>query len=178
MFIVIKAAPRRALQKVAALLIIAVVTLAGLSIGESVSAHTDFAGSTPSDGEVVTDPVTLVTLVFTGESEQAGEGFVVLDASGQVRAPIAVSSLDNKVFTLTLDPPLAGGEIGVKWSVRAPDAHPIEGVFSFTVSAPSPAGATSATVPATTIDVSTTATSNSDMSQMSADGSMSMDGSM
>jgi methionine-rich copper-binding protein CopC len=175
MFLVMKAADRRVLQKVAALIVIAVVTLAGLSFGQSVSAHTDFAGSTPSNGEVVTDPITLVTLVFTGESEEAGEGFVILDASGQVRAPIAVSSLDNKVFTLTFDPPLAGGEIGVKWSVRAPDAHPIEGVFSFTVSAPSPAGATSATVPATTIDVSTTATSNSDMSQMSADGSMSMD---
>ena len=175
MFLVMKAARWRAVQKVAALLVIAVVTLAGLSIGESVSAHTDFAGSTPSDGEVVTDPVTLVTLVFTGESEQAGEGFVVLDASGQVRAPIAVSSLDNKVFTLTFDPPLTGGEIGVKWSVRAADAHPIEGAFSFTVLAPSPAGAVPATVPTTTIDVNTTATSNADMSQMSADGSMSMD---
>jgi methionine-rich copper-binding protein CopC len=178
MFLVMKAAHRRVLQKVAALLVIAVVTLAGLSVGQSVSAHTDFAGSTPSDGEVVTDPITLVTLVFTGESEEAGEGFVILDASGQVRAPIAVSSLDNKVFTLTFDPPLAGGEIGVKWSVRAPDAHPIDGAFSFTVSAPSPAGAVPATVPTTTIDVKTTATSNADMSQMSADGSMTMDGTM
>jgi methionine-rich copper-binding protein CopC len=178
MFLVMKAASQRALQKVAALLMIAVVTLAGLSFGESVSAHTDFAGSTPSAGEVVADPVTLVTLVFTGESEEAGDGFVVLDASGQVRAPIAVSSLDDKVFTLTFDPPLAGGEIGVKWSVRAPDAHPIEGSFSFTVSAPSPAGAGPATAPATTIDVSTTATSSADMSQMSSDDTMAMDDTM
>jgi copper transport protein len=82
MFLVMKAADRRVLQKVAALIVIAVVTLAGLSFGQSVSAHTDFAGSTPSNGEVVTDPITLVTLVFTGESEEAGEGFVILDASG------------------------------------------------------------------------------------------------
>ncbi|WP_395156986.1 copper resistance CopC/CopD family protein [Ilumatobacter sp.] len=175
MFIVVKAASRRALQKIAALLVIAVVTLVGLSIGGSVSAHTGFAGSTPSNGEVVDNPVTLVTLVFTGESEEAGEGFVVLDASGQVRAPIAVSTLDNKVFTLTFDPPLAGGEIGVKWTVRAPDAHPVEGAFSFTVTAPSSAGAVPATVPAITIDASTTATTGMDMSQMSSADMMSMD---
>ena len=64
---------------------------------------------------------------------------------GQVRTPTTVSSPDQKVFELTFDPPLAGGEIGVRWAVNAPDAHPIDGAFSFEVTAP--AAATASAVP-------------------------------
>ena len=131
---------RRALRHVAALIVVTAAALVGVTIdGATVSAHTDFSSSTPSDGDVLDDPVETVTLTFTGESEEAGDGFVVLDASGRTRRPTSVSTVDDKVFTLSFDPPLAGGEIGVRWSVRAPDKHPIDGSFSFTVSAPSSA---------------------------------------
>ncbi len=144
-------------------------------------AHTAFDGSTPADGDVLDAPVSLVTLVFTGESEQAGDGFVVLDPSGQLRAPTNVSTLDNKVFTLTFDPPLAGGEVGVRWSVRAPDKHPIEGAFSFTVTADAMGAAVTASEsvgdPTTTTAAASAAgsTMSGDMSQMSAAEMASMD---
>lgn len=40
---------------------------------------------------------------------------------------------------LRFDEPLAGGDIGLRWMVAAPDAHPIGGSFSFTVTAAAPA---------------------------------------
>lgn len=102
------------------------------------SAHTGFSSSTPADGAMVETPVELVSLVFTGEANPVGDGFVALTADGIVQAPVSVQTLDNQLFSLRFDPPLAGGEIGLRWSVQAADAHPIEGAFSFTVTAPAP----------------------------------------
>ena len=96
------------------------------------SAHTDFVGSNPANGDVVDGPVSQIVLEFTGESTEAGDGFVVLDTDGQLRRPDSVVSDDAKTFTLSFDPALSGGQIGVRWSVRAGDSHPIEGSFSFT----------------------------------------------
>ena len=59
---------------------------------------------------------------------------------GQLRTPTSIVTADQKVFTLTFDPPLAGGTVGVRWSVSAPDAHPIGGAFSFSVTAPATGG--------------------------------------
>ena len=44
------------------------------------SAHTSFAGSTPAEGATLDQPVSEITLTFTGEATPAGEGFAVLDA--------------------------------------------------------------------------------------------------
>ena len=106
----------------------------GVVIGATaVSAHTSFAGSDPSNGAVVAEPVEEITLRFTGVSEEAGDGFVVLDPTGQVREPTSVTTADGKVFVLAFEPALNGGVVGVGWSVRAGDNHPIDGSFSFTV---------------------------------------------
>ena len=101
-------------------------------------AHTDFAGSDPADGSIADGPVSEIVLRFTSPSTEAGEGFAVLDAAGQLRRPTSVVSADGKTFTLSFDPALSGGQIGVRWSVRAGDAHPIEGSFSFIAGGPTP----------------------------------------
>ena len=72
-------------------------------------------------------------MVFSGECKPAGDGFVVLDGSGIERLPDNVSSVDKLTWVLSFDDPLAEGAVGVRWSVAAPDAHPIEGSFSFMV---------------------------------------------
>lgn len=95
-------------------------------------AHTSFSSSDPPDGAIVEAPVDRIELVFSGEAEPAGDGFVALDSSGSIRTPDRVSSLDKLTWVLEFDEPLAGGVTGVRWSVAAPDAHPIEGSFSFT----------------------------------------------
>jgi copper transport protein len=114
-------------------LLLAVTGLAGGSL--PVSAHTSFGSSNPADGAVVAEPVSEIVIGFTNVSEEAGDGFVVLDSTGQVREPTSVTTADGKTFRLAFDPALSDGRVAVRWSVRAGDAHPISGSFSFTVGA-------------------------------------------
>ena len=115
-------------------------------------AHTGFESSTPSDGAAIDEPVELVTIVFTGEANPVGDKFVALTADGVLQEPASVETLDNKLFSIRFDPPLTGGQVGIRWNVQAADAHPIEGAFSFTVNAPAPTTAPSTTAPATTVE--------------------------
>lgn len=127
---------RIGLRSLAALLVASLALL--LSAGPA-NAHTGFESSDPADGAVVDGPIDEITLVFSGEATPAGEGFVVLDSSGVIRVPDEITSTDNLTWVLGFDQPLAGGDVGVRWMVAAPDAHPIDGSFRFTVAA-TPAG--------------------------------------
>lgn len=99
------------------------------------SAHTAFESSSPADGDLVTEPIEQITLVFTTPADPTGDGFQVLDATGELRVPTSASSPDGRTWVLGFDPALAEGEIGVRWVVKAPDAHPIEGALSFSIEA-------------------------------------------
>jgi len=114
-------------------------------------AHTGFESSDPADGTSLGEPVGEVTITFSGPAEPAGDGFQVLDGSGEVRAPSSSASEgDGAVWKLQFDLPLSGGDVGVRWSVKAPDAHPIDGSFAFTAPALEPDTPTSAPVTETT----------------------------
>lgn len=103
-------------------------------------AHTGFESSDPADGAVVSGPVSSVKLTFTGAAEPAGDGFVVLDPAVGERKPSKVVVASGGVFELRFTPPIGAGEIGVRWSVRAPDAHPIDGAIRFRVEGQAPSG--------------------------------------
>ena len=134
-------------------------TAAVLGLSAPASAHTAFVGSNPANGDVVDGPVSQIVLEFTSPATEAGDGFVVLDADGQLRRPTSVVSDDATTFALNFDPALSGGETGVRWSVRAGDAHPIEGSFSFTAGAAAPAPSpTTTSAPATAPPVTTITT--------------------
>ena len=117
------------------------------------SAHTGFQSSTPAEGVSISEPVDLVTIVFTGAATPVGEEFIALTPAGVLQAPISVETIDDKVFSIRFDPPLAGGQVGIRWNVQAADAHPIEGAFAFTVDAPVP----TTVAPVTTAAVTTVA---------------------
>jgi len=135
----------RGCRALVALLILCV----SLTLGASpAAAHTDFESSTPAANAVVAEPVSVVTLVFTAEATPAGDQFVAFTAAGELQEPFEIRTSDDKVFELDFDPPLAGGQIGIRWSVQAGDAHPVEGAFTFTVDAPA---VVAATVPPTTL---------------------------
>ena len=136
--------------------VVAMVLAAVLVSARPAAAHTAFESSVPADGDVVDVVVSEVVIRFTGEATPTGEGFTVLDPTGVVRSPSSVATDDNKVFVLAFEPPLAGGPVGVRWVVRAQDAHPIDGSFSFTVTAPPPT-----TTPPSTVAPTTTATAAS-----------------
>jgi len=98
-------------------------------------AHTGFESSDPADGSVTNGPVETITLVFTGDAEPTGDGFRILDPDGTVREPTEASTTDGRTWVLRFDPPINGGSVGVRWMVKAPDAHPIDGAFSFSTPA-------------------------------------------
>jgi copper transport protein len=115
------------------------VVAAGLVlVPAAASAHTGFQSSTPAEGAAMDEPVSLVTIVFTGEANPVGDQFVALTPDGVVQAAASFVTVDDKIFSITFDPPLTGGQVGIRWNVQAADAHPIEGAFSFTVKAPAP----------------------------------------
>lgn len=128
----------RLLNNMKGLAAVGLILLATVLSASPAGAHTGFESSSPADGEVIAEPVSEISLTFTGDATPAGEGFVVLDPTGTVREPDDISTVDNRTWTLRFDEPLAGGDVGVRWMVAAPDAHPIDGSFSFAITAPAP----------------------------------------
>lgn len=112
---------------------IGIVVFAWLAMSGTAAAHAEFESSTPSDGSTQQEPLGEIIVAFSSEVEPTGEGFVVLDGSGTTRTPTSATSSDGQTWTLSFEPPLAGA-VGVRWNVKAPDAHPISGTFSFEVS--------------------------------------------
>jgi len=111
------------------------VALALVLPARPAAAHTGFESSDPADGTTVSAPLEEVTVRFTGPAEPSGDGFVVLDGDGVERRPEPVGSEDGTVWVLRFDQALGSGTVGVRWMVQAPDAHPIDGSFSFVVDA-------------------------------------------
>lgn len=128
----------------------------GVSVG-SVSAHTEIGETVPADGDVVGVPVDVVTVAFLAPVELIDNGFEVFTPQGEIVEP-PVETDDDIEFRLLFDPPLAGGDVGVRYEVRAEDGHVIDGSFSFTVDAPPPTTAPSPTTtsPTTTAPAATT----------------------
>ena len=110
------------------------MAFAGLGfLAGPVAAHTGFESSDPEDGATLDEQVEVVTLVFTGAAEPTGDGFQLLDPTGELREPIEATTADGLTWKLRFDPPIGVGVAGVRWMVKAPDAHPIDGSFSFTI---------------------------------------------
>lgn len=116
--------------------VVVAVAMAIVMLGMSAApaaAHTGFESSDPADGATVEAGLDTITIVFTNEAEPAGDGFVILDPDLGLREPDTVDRPDVGEFVLHFDPAISPGDIGVRWTVQAPDAHPIEGTFQFTV---------------------------------------------
>lgn len=100
-------------------------------------AHTELDYTLPAADEVVAEPVAAITLAFNDPVTVVGAGFEVFTPDERVVQP-AFTTDDDRVFVLLLDPPLAGGAVGVRYEVAAEDGHVIDGAFSFTVTATPP----------------------------------------
>ncbi|MEZ5227792.1 MAG: copper resistance protein CopC [Acidimicrobiales bacterium] len=127
----------RLIRQLIATTIVAIAALTVLATAPA-GAHTGFESSDPADGATVDGPLDAISLVFTGPAEPTGTGFEILDGSGTLRTPTDASTADGLTWVLRFDPPLDGGQVGVRWMVKAPDAHPIDGSFSFTINAAPP----------------------------------------
>jgi methionine-rich copper-binding protein CopC len=119
----------------------------------SAAAHTDLDFTVPTDGALIGQPLTEVTVAFTQPVTLVGAGFEVLDGQGEITQPFVVTD-DDAIFRLQIDPPIEAGEVGVRYEVTAQDGHVISGGFSFTVSVTTsvttaPASVSTPTVPTT-----------------------------
>jgi methionine-rich copper-binding protein CopC len=133
----------------------AVAVVGGLSA--DVDAHSDVEFTLPTEGASVAEPITEIAIGFTQPVTLIGPGFEVLDPQGNLVVPFVVTD-DDQVFRLQIDPPMGGGDVGVRYEVTAQDGHVISGSFSFTVSVPAPTTAPTtapATTPTTTLPVTT-----------------------
>ncbi len=111
--------------------IVSIITfLFCLLLPAAASAHTGFLESSPADGEVVTGDLNEIIIEFTGDASPTDDGFAILDSAGKERIPDSQTK-EETAWILSFDEAFAEGEVGVRWSVQAPDTHPISGSFSF-----------------------------------------------
>ncbi len=136
------------------LALVAAVAACSVALGgtQPVHAHTDVAFTLPAADETVVEPVSTITVAFVDPVTLVGAGFEVFTPQEQIVQPTVVTD-DDTEFLLQLDPPLAGGVVGVRYEVVAADGHIIDGSFTFTVAAPAPTIPPATTAPVTTVPV-------------------------
>lgn len=126
---------RRRFSTVVILLMMAgslVFTVAGPA-----AAHVDFESSSPADGDVLTEPLERIELVFTGPTDPVPGGVQLIGATRAVAITVVQPSDD----TVVIEPgqPVGQGQYAVIWAVESQaDRHRIEGAFSFTIELPGP----------------------------------------
>jgi len=98
-------------------------------------AHVELSSSDPSDGATVTAVPEIIELVFSTEAEPAGQGIVLVDASGEPLAA-AVNQVAVDRIVVTPQSPLENGSYGIAWTMKAGDAHPKSGSVTFRVDVP------------------------------------------
>jgi methionine-rich copper-binding protein CopC len=110
-----------------------IVALIVPSAPVAAAAELDF--TLPADGTTVGRPIAEISIGFTEPVTLVGNGFEVLTPAGTVIEPFPVTD-DDMVFRLPLDPPLAGGSVGVRYVVTDSSGRTLEGSFVFEVAAP------------------------------------------
>ncbi|MFR9779586.1 CopD family protein [Micromonospora sp. MS34] len=100
------------------------------------AAHFKLVEAVPTDGARLDGPVREVRLRFSAAGTPTGAGFKLSDGGG-VAVPATSDSPDGgRTWVVHPDTPLADGTFELRWSVAAPDAHPLTGTIIFTVATP------------------------------------------
>lgn len=97
-------------------------------------AHTGLESSSPKDKEIVTQPLTGITLTFNTNLEKLSTMSLV-DKDGQ-KVNVDAVAVEGKILKGTLKSPLPNGEYTVNWKIVGEDGHVIERNFTFTVTLP------------------------------------------
>ena len=104
----------------------------------SAAAHTELESSHPSDGEIVDQPISQISLTFTRPVKPVSDGMIVFDEQGVEHKPVVVDSVDGQTWIMRFDASLPDSRFEVYWRVAAADGHILEGAFAFTVAAQEP----------------------------------------
>ncbi|MDF9759661.1 methionine-rich copper-binding protein CopC [Peribacillus simplex] len=101
---------------------------------KQVLAHTSLEDSTPKDGEVITEPIRELTLIFGTKVEQNSR-ISVSNSNGE---PVKLGNfvIEEEEMWANFLQPLKNGNYKVDWKIIGADGHPIEGTFTFSVDVP------------------------------------------
>lgn len=97
-------------------------------------AHTVLIDSIPEDGEVITEEIQELTLIFETKVEQTSK----INVSNSTGESVTLGNfvIEDDEMWATLFQPLKNGNYKVDWEIIGSDGHPIEGGFSFSVNVP------------------------------------------
>ncbi|MFC7403620.1 copper resistance CopC family protein [Georgenia alba] len=116
------------------LLVPLLAAVAMLTFAPGAAAHDVLTGSSPAEGETLSESPSEVALTFSNELLD-GNNVVEVSPSGGEPVVEGAPSLDGDTATLELPEALDGGEYTVTWSVVSSDGHRVEGEYAFTVEA-------------------------------------------
>ncbi|MBM0236427.1 CopD family protein [Micromonospora sp. ATA32] len=107
--------------------------VASLAFASPATAHFKLTEAVPADGARVDAPVTEIRLRFSAAGTPTGAGFKLFDGGGSA-VPVTNHSPDRgRTWLVHPSTPLTTGAFELRWSVAAPDAHPLTGTVTFTV---------------------------------------------
>ena len=137
-----------------------ILAATSLGLAGPASAHDAAESTSPAQGASLAAPPEEVSVTFSNKPLGIGSSFSVKDAGGTEWADGSVQIVDN-VATQKLRQGGPSGAYTVAWRVVGSDSHPIEGTFTFTVTAGAPGAAPSAAAPSSAASSGTSAAGSS-----------------
>jgi len=134
-----------AVRRAATLILSAILALAlvpGIALG-----HAELVTPSPADKSTATEPVTVVSGIYSEAMTPDGSSLIVKDATGATVATGKVDPADATRMVATPATPLGSGAYAVDWTSVATDGHVARGTWTFTVvvaATPSPTPLTTA----------------------------------
>ena len=126
--------PARCLAALLPLAMLAVLSLPGVAAG-----HAELVTPSPPDKSVATEPVTVVSGIYSEAMTPDGSSLIVKDATGATIATGTVDPGDDTRMVATPGEPLGSGAYAVEWTAVATDGHVERGKWTFKVAvAPTP----------------------------------------
>jgi copper resistance protein C len=99
----------------------------------SANAHSVLKDSNPKEGEVVTESLKEMTISFNTKVEN-GSQFYLVNSDGKKQVPDQIEVNEQNMIG-TFKDPLENSTYTLHWKIIGADGHPVEGNFTFQVSA-------------------------------------------
>ncbi|WP_042348725.1 copper resistance CopC family protein [Bacillus massiliigorillae] len=93
-------------------------------------AHTGLVSSNPSEGQIIKEDLSQITLQFESEIEKLSSMKVIIDHK---EIPFANLEVKGNEMMGTLSTPLENGKYTIEWKIVGEDGHNIEGEIPFNI---------------------------------------------
>ncbi|WP_227457212.1 MULTISPECIES: copper resistance CopC/CopD family protein [Micromonospora] len=107
-----------------------------LGFASPAAAHFKLVRAVPADGARIDGTVREIRLTFSAAGTPTGAGFKLSDGMGNAVPAGSHTPDEGRTWLVHPGTPLTAGTFHLRWSVAAPDAHPLTGVITFAVASP------------------------------------------